>query len=283
MGRLTNDDKHFGPITYGRVSWNPIRLVWSSGGGEDNGRVQNTLTAYALGHAAQIILPNILQPFKVKHHAPSWDAATIARLGRDWYFDVYPREYGFSVSDGFLQIFLGAQTHDSDTEQRWSAFLPWTQWRFVRRSLYDLQGQHFWTEPTSRIVPTEPIWYECERMIKEVPKMVFEVEDCDGTSTKATTFIEEREWRFGEGWFKWLSRFNSPKIRRELSIEFAKEIGPGKGSWKGGVVSCGTDILPGELHEAAFRRFCDSEQQSRHRPYKITFVGCVTENMEGNT
>lgn len=36
------------------------------------------------------------------------------------------------------------------------------------------------------------------------------------------------------GWFKWLSWFGRPKIRRSLDIQFSSETGPEKGSWKGG-------------------------------------------------
>jgi len=30
---------------------------------------------------------------------------------------------------------------------------------------------------------------------------------------------------------------------------------------------------PGELHEAAFRRYCDQEHRSKYSRYRITFVG----------
>jgi hypothetical protein len=65
----------------------------------------------------------------------------------DGYWDEHPREYGFRLSDGHLNIALGAQTMDSSTTQDWGCFLPWTQWRHVRHSLYGLEGEHFWTEP----------------------------------------------------------------------------------------------------------------------------------------
>lgn len=36
MGRLTDNDRKFGPITYARTDWNPCRLVLSSGGDDDD-------------------------------------------------------------------------------------------------------------------------------------------------------------------------------------------------------------------------------------------------------
>lgn len=74
---------------------------------------------------------------------------------------------------------------------------------------------------------------------------------------------------------KWLSWFRQPKIRRVLDISFSNETGPEKGSWKGGVMGDGIDMLPGELHEAAFRRYCEQEHRSKYRSYRVTFLGRV--------
>lgn len=110
-------------------------------------------------------------------------------------------------------------------------------------------------------------------MIAAVPKAIFEFEDYDGKRIKATTHIAEWEWKFGEGSFKWLSIFRKPKIRRSLDIQFSEEVGPEKGSWKGGTIGHSIDMTEGELHESAFRRYCEQEHNSKHRQYKIKFVG----------
>lgn len=113
-----------------------------------------------------------------------------------------------------------------------------------------MAGEHWWTEPKG--MPWE------ERYAKEgaCPSASFDFLDFDGELITAKTHIEEREWRFGEGRFKWLSLFRKPMIRRSLDIDFSKETGRRKGSWKGGTVGHSIDMLPGELHEAAFRRYC---------------------------
>lgn len=272
LGRLTDDDKQFGPITYGRSSWNPLRLVWSSGGGHDEPEL-NTLTAYAFGWVARVRMPNLIRPFKVKHIAESWDAATVERMGRNWYHETFAREYGFCLNDGHLSLYLGAQTHDSNTTQGWGCFLPWTQWRHVRFSLYDTNGAHFWTQmEADRKKGFDGFQAQIEAE-KKCPSAVFEFDDYDGKRIKATTHIEEREWRFGEGWFKWLSLFRRPMIRRSLDIAFSEEVGPEKGSWKGGTLGHGIEMLPGELHEAAFRRYCEQEHRSKHQRFKIKFIG----------
>lgn len=264
MSRLTDEDFRVGPITYGRTSWRPWRVAWSSGGGGDESP-RNALTIYAFGWVARLWLPRILRPLRVRHVATTWDAATIERMGRNWYEETFEREYGFCLSDGHLVLYLGAQTHDSATTQDWSCFLPWTQWRHVRRSFYGVDGELFGTAP-------ERDWDAEYAMANACPTVAFVFDDYDGQRITATTRIEEREWRFGTGWFRWLSLFRRPKVRRDLDIRFSDEVGPEKGSWKGGTVGHGIEMLPGELHEAAFRRYCAQEHRSKHRPFRLTYV-----------
>lgn len=270
MNRLTDDDRNYGPVTFARASWIAWRCVWSSGDDEYPG---NSLTVYAFGWIARIALPDILRPLRIKHSA-NWDAATVERMGRNYYFEEFPREYGFSLSEGFLTLFLGPQTHDSINTKSWSWFLPWKQWRHVRFSLYGTDGTHFWThiETTVRGLGH----YDEQRKQQEAcPYIEFDFDDYDGQRIRAKCHIEEREWRFGDGWFKWLSLFHRAKIERVLSLEFDKEVGPEKGSWKGGTVGHSTEIKPGESCESAFRRYCDQDHRSKYRPYRIKFVGAV--------
>jgi hypothetical protein len=148
---------------------------------------------------------------------------------------------------------LGRQTHDSSTTQDWGYFLPWTQWRHVRHSVYGLDGKLFADLPQGRFFDT----YPARKALEEAcPTFSFNFLDYDGEGLIATTRIEEREWKFGTGAFKWLSLFRSNKIRRSLDLRFSGETGKRKGSWKGGTIGTGIDMFPDELHESAFRRYC---------------------------
>ena len=270
MGRLTDHDRKFGPLTVARAGWNPWRVVYSSGGDEDADVADNHLTVYAFGYVARLAMPNLLQPYRVKHIAHTWDAATVERMGRNWYYETFPREYGFSLHEGFLQLFLGRQTHSSESTQSWATHLPWTQWRHVRFSLYDEKGDHFWTQRDKRRDGLKR--FEARREAEErCPSVSFELEDFDGERIEVKTQIHEREWRFGEGWFKWLSLFRRPKVVRSLDLAFSAEVGPEKGSWKGGLIGTSINMLPGELHEAAFRRYCEQEHRSKYQTYRVKF------------
>lgn len=274
MTRLTDNDVRFGPFTFGRSSWRPWRIVLSSGDdGDGNEKPRNELTVYGFGFVGRVWLPTLLAPYRVRHVA-SWDAATVARMGRDWYDELFPREYGFCLSDGHFTLYLGAQTHDSSTTQDWSCFLPWTQWRHIRKSYYGLKGEHFATQWDRR---PHNNWVAEQAVEDACPTVAFEFDDYDGKRITATTKIEEREWLRGEKWCKWLSAFARPKIRRSLDIAFSEEVGPEKGSWKGGTLGHGIDMLPGELHEAAFKRYCTLEHRAKYQKFRLSYIGVVVQ------
>lgn len=261
--RWGDNDRYWGPFTYAVDPKYPhYAIILKSDSEVREGRAGRASLRLSFGKRTLIcMLPPIIRPWKRKVY-PSWDAGTVARLGRDWYWDAAARAYGFYYSDGFLNVSLGRQTMDSSTEQRWGCFLPWTQWRHVRHSLYDLAGQHFWTEKDRR---DNDHWYEEWRAAKDAcPSVTFVFRDFDGEQLRAETRIEEREWRFGTGWWKWLSLFRKSKISRDLDIQFSGETGRRKGSWKGGTVGHSIEMLPGELHQSAFERYC--------RQHDMTFV-----------
>ena len=261
--RWGDHDKYFGPFTYAhsKKEFNPFAVILGSG---DEDHPGSYLRIGAFHRTLICALPPVIPPHRIKVIAGSWDAATVARLGRNWYWNITEREYGFSYdhsagigSGGFFQLFLGRQTNDSSTEQRRGYFTPWNNWRHVRHSFYDLEGKHFWSEPERKSAPfTDEYWGNLRAAEAECPTRTFAFADFDGEKLTAKTRIEERQWELGTGWFKWLCHFRKPIISRDLDIEFSGETGKRKGSWKGGTVGHSIEMLPGELHEVAFRRYC---------------------------
>lgn len=257
--RWSDRDRHLGPyvlVSRNSKTWSPLALVLQSGDGDE--RPGCCLRLSAFGWTAIIELPEILKPWV--NPKSSWDR--------------HSREFGFSLSEGFLQVFLGPQTHDSTTTKSWCAHLPWTQWRHIRTSQFDDKGEHYFTEwSRPRGFKLRDNWSALYEVRKRCPAEVFEFDDYDGKRIKATTTIEERHYKFGEGWFKWLSLFRRDMVRRSLNLEFSEEVGPEKGSWKGGTTGHSIEMLPGEMHEAAFRRYCEQEHSAKGRRYRIRYVG----------
>ena len=278
MTRLTDNDRHFGKyITYGTTDrWRPIRAVLSSGG-DDEGDPFSSLTVYAFGWIARLRLPRIISPYREKVQAKYWDAATIKRLGRDWYWSVDRRDFGFSYSEGFLQVYYGRQTGDSTTDKTWSKSMPWTNWHTRRLSIYDADGNLFWKYLVPYGIKGMPYWEEMYRL-KEgglLPQMAFTIDD-NGTAVLATTTLEETEHSLGTGRWAWLRFFRRNRVRRSLKIEFNQEVGNEKGSWKGGLVGTSIDVRPGEDHEGAMRRWCAQEHRDKGGKFKVYFVGRVS-------
>jgi hypothetical protein len=275
MNRLTDKDRKFGPFTLARW-WKQFSIEFDTGDQDEEIRWRNHIMICAFGWALRIALPNLIPPYRERVEA-HWDAETVKRLGRNHYFKTDARRFGISLSDmgngyDFLQIHYGRNTHDSSTDKHWGKHLPWKQWRHVRRSLYTPSGEHFYTEPQQirGIESHREVWDEEAKC----PVSHFMMEDFDGTKIVVTCRIEEREWHRGEGWFRWLRHFYRPKIHRSLDLQFSKEMGPEKGSWKGGTLGHGTEMVEGDTPESAFRRYCNKEQNARHgRKYKIRFIG----------
>jgi hypothetical protein len=266
--RWSDHDKHFWPLTLSTGDHSRLGFMFDSGA-NDGGAGDCHVRLYLWTVTLICELPKIIRDHRVRHSAKSWSDEDLARIGRDWYEEVFPREYGAYVSDGTLHVHYGAQTHDSRTDMNKCFFLPWRNWRFIRMSFFDLEGRHFWTERDN-----ERAAWEASTAVKAAcPKAKFEFEDYDGQKIQATTHIEEREWRFGTGLFRWLSWLSRPKVKRTLSIEFNAEVGPEKGSWKGGTVGTSVEMVAGETAETAFQRYCEQEHRSKYRRYRVRYVG----------
>ncbi len=265
--RLTDNDTQVGPITIGERDkrHRPLSVGVQSGDDQHSGC---SLMLRGFGWSVRVAIPQIIKPWR-EFHPVKGDAYWDAHGGGYW--NVWRREYSLYVNEGTLHVYYGAQTHDSATTKSKCYFLPWMHWRHVRHSMYGLQGEHFWTEaPKPR-----RNWDDWHKAKESCPTAKFTIEDYDGAQIVAMTRIEEREWRFGDKWCSWLSLFRRPKIRRSLDISFDQEIGTEKGSWKGGLMGTGIDMLPGELHEAAFRRFCEQDIRNKYGPSRIKFVRAV--------
>lgn len=258
----SDNDHHRGPFTWGFDKGKNWTLLLDSG--KKIGRC--TFRVVTPWFYLLVAMPQLIKPGR-----PAGD------------YEDHGREYGISLSSDngmisspwFLQCRFGLQTWSSATSQKWNCFLPWTDWRHVRRSLYDKHGRHFYTE-IEKYRKFGHQWAAMDAVVRACPQVVFEFDDYDGKRIKALARVEEREWHFGTKFFKWLSFFRKPMIRRSLELDFSEEVGPEKGSWKGGIMGHGIEMLPGETHESAFRRYCEQEHSSKYGMFRIKFIGPVS-------
>jgi len=66
----------------------------------------------------------------------------------------------------------------------------------------------------------------------------------------ATVYVERREWR--QRWLQWCPLFATRS--QSIDVSFDGEVGERTGSWKGGTIGCGYEMLPGETAEQTLRR-----------------------------
>lgn len=227
--RLTDNDWSFGPIDIGErsPSYRPFRISLCSGCDEYPG---GSFNISAFGWSIRLRLYDWLAPKPDR----KWVNTTNSPWNKDrtpsGYFDVNEVRYGFSISDNFVQIFLGRQTHDSTTDRTKCFSFPWTEWRYFKQRFYDIHG--------NLVREDSHIGWEEIIKLAEQPEnsLSFNIIDYDGEVIRTTVYIVENEYKFGGGKFKWLSLFRKNSIVRNLEIKYASEVGRKKGTWKGGMV-----------------------------------------------
>lgn len=259
-------DHYFGPFTFARGKYQGdmlVSVVLGCGVRDDEG-TGAYLRVLAGRYAFLSALPPVVKPWR------QWVNYPKVRSGLGGFWHEHRREYGFRFTrPAHLGVLYGRQADDSSIDRYWGHFFGFAEWRHVRHTLYQPSGMRWADIPQGRRI----CWEARSALEDACPTETFEFDDFDGERIRATCRVEEREWLFGAGWFRWLSLFRKPKIRRSLDIDFSAEVGPEKGSWKGGTTGHGIDMLPGETCEAAFRRYCETEPPGRHRRGKLTFVG----------
>lgn len=288
-------DRYWGPFTYAaerrKHGYRALGIVLTSGKAGDDWDERRHSRCYVrihlLGHTLIAALPQIIKP-----HCEWKDITTeptrsqiIAQGRKPGYWDVDAREFGFTFTEGALHYSYGRQSGDSTTDRSGVWFLPWRGHRHIRHSLYDLRGEHWVSIPQDSMrrdrkgnfVGIRHSWDARNALTQACPSVQFEFDDIDGERLVATTRIEEREWLRGTGWFRWLSWFTRPNISRSLDIRYSGEQGREKGSWKGGTIGTSIEMLPGELHEEAFRRHCARTDHGRRRDsgHPLTYIGRV--------
>lgn len=245
---LTDNDYKFGPFTWGRTQSKYVQICIMSNDSyyNEDGRINNCIRLWLFGWVISISIPNIIKRPCIN--------------------------YGICIDTTSLCIHYGLQTWDSSTNKKWYYFFPWTLWRFKRHTIYNpdntIHYQYTDIEETQKIKDILSMLDAREN----IETVNFHVQDYDGENIEVNTFIEEREYAYGVGNFKWLSWFIKNKINRSLSISFKKEIGKDKGTWKGGVLGHGIDMLQNETHKDAMIRYCQQEHRAKLGVYKIKLL-----------
>lgn len=265
--RWSDNDKYWGPFTYSNNSrYKTFTVELDSGDNGDYPGCRIRLSIF--GHTLITQIPAIIKPYKQKcfFTTPSIVEQRQEEGKPLYYYDYHRKVYGLSFLNTSLHIHYGAQTHSSETDKVKVFFYPWKNFKQVRQSFYDDNGELFYSildDDDSRAKlgfdrRYNRNRYQAEQAIQDAcPTLTFLFKDYDGEVIEAKTRIEEREWARGTGLFKWMQLFCKPKISRYLELHFSAEVGPRKGSWKGGTIGHSIELITrDETHENAFKRYC---------------------------
>jgi len=161
--------------------------------------------------------------------------------------------WGFNFHNNTIWIYIGG-AGNFEGGRKWKTFeMPWSyDWYRTSNLLNDLTWYHEtkknkkrWSADNRGGVGSYE-WLEENKWRETHPY----VDSYDGTIVNATISVTEREWRMR--WLYWCPLFN--RTIETIEIEFDKEVGKRKGSWKGGTIGCGYEMLPHETPYDCLKR-----------------------------
>ena len=104
-----------------------------------------------------------------------------------------------------------------------------------------------------------------------IPKKEYLIRDYDGVELKASVYTYEMEHTW-QGLLCWMNIFSSPSLVRRMQIDYSDEVGPEKGTWKGGTLGQSFPIELTDTLDIAFKKFCQKEHRSKNGRYRITLI-----------
>jgi len=159
--------------------------------------------------------------------------------------------WGFNYHDNKIWIYIGGGGNFQGGK-KWKTFtMPWDM-TWVRTSTLMQDGNWFNETKKNRIKwnSSNDIgsynWLNANKW-KETHEYT---DKYDNTNVRATISVKELEWR--PLFFKWTNLFS--KSDRSIEVEFDKEVGKRKGSWKGGTVGCSYTLHKNETPLQCLKR-----------------------------
>lgn len=146
-------------------------------------------------------------------------------------------KWGIAIHNNTFWLYKGGKGNMNGGNKWWTWDFPFITKNWVRTSL--LLKNDTWEHETKG--NRKEFWKDEYKFTRKSWNYDF-TDKYDGEIIPCTFHIEEREWR--PKWLMWTKLFAD--VRKSIEIEFTKEVGKRKGSWKGGTIGCGYTMLPNE-------------------------------------
>jgi len=132
-------------------------------------------------------------------------------------------------------------------------YYPWADWGSCIRHEVMLEDGTFVKAPEYK-TNTETGRYEKEpepeNLYRKIVPYTYILKNGTVQNRIATVTVGEMEWRLRL--LRWTKLFN--RVSRTIWVDFDDEVGERTGSYKGGVVGCGYELLPNEDPISCLRR-----------------------------
>lgn len=155
----------------------------------------------------------------------------------NWTDECDPPKWGVAIHNNTLWIYKGGEGNLGEGKNWWAWNFPFLTKEWVRTSLLLKDGS--WEHETRKERKT----FYHDHWKKRRKEWKYDYKDFyDGEIIPSVIHVQEREWR--PKWLTWTTLFATK--RRTIEVNFSRECGERKGSWKGGVIGCGYNLLPNE-------------------------------------
>lgn len=230
-------------------TWRRAGIELSTGGGmfEADPKKPNVLCIALWKKTWWIDVPRILKPrAKVVH---SSNPATVP------WIDYITREYGFMFHETDVHVHYGVQTgswsaSDKKNSDHVLVFTyPWSNQRQISNLQLSLDLSQSMPVEDWKQLDNPDYSMKYKERVQHIPVQGYadirEFADNDGQVINARLSVAECKYSRGQGFWKFLSWFpNGMKTYRHLELIFDSEIGPEKGSYKGGTVGMSIPMDP---------------------------------------
>lgn len=179
------------------------------------------------------------------------------------------REYGISIvkEEGYFHLTwdycsnLMNNITGHKSKSIWLWFF-WKQCNRTKQELLNLDGSLYKDITDIKGTDTSDRYDIIKAYEKAQPYYLFDILDYDKEKIQVVARLERNTYSYGNGKFtRWLMKFfKKPIVRTYLELEFLKEVGSRKGSWKGGTTGHAVEVLINENPIEAFKRYCISPE-----------------------
>jgi hypothetical protein len=190
-------------------------------------------TLWLGNYVAALKLPNCICP------PDRWQRFN--EFTQSYCIEITEREYSLSFIEDTLVLHYGSNPFQEDLYEqtpkvkRKSWLLPWKDWRAVKFELLEPDLKLY-----AIVHADEGERLDCLR--SKVPKLKIVCIDYDGIRVNAEFSLEDTYFILGRGRFAWLGWLTRAKVVRRVDVNFDREVGKGKESWKGGMLACSWSI-----------------------------------------